>query len=102
AIEANRFQDTLFPCEMRSIKEHFQNLRARFSPDIIFTHCRNDLHQDHRVISECTWNTFRDHLIFEYEIPKYDGDLGSPNLFVPLDRSTCERKVKHILASFES
>ena len=101
-IEANRFPDTLFPSEMRGIKEHFQNLKARFSPDLIFTHFRNDLHQDHRVICECTWNTFRDHLILEYEIPKYDGDLGAPNLFVPLDRHTCARKVKHILATFKS
>jgi len=87
---------------MKEIKAYFQDLKLRFSPDVIFTHFRNDLHQDHRVISECTWNTFRDHLILEYEIPKYDGDFGSPNVFVPLSRSTCERKVKHILSAFES
>jgi LmbE family N-acetylglucosaminyl deacetylase len=101
-IETNAFEDTLFPSEIRAIKEHFQSLKTRFSPDLIFTHFRHDLHQDHRVISECTWNTFRDHLILEYEIPKYDGDLGSPNVFVPLDRSTCELKIRNILSAFES
>jgi LmbE family N-acetylglucosaminyl deacetylase len=101
-VETNGFEDTLFPSAMKEIKAYFQDLKLRFSPDVIFTHFRNDLHQDHRVISECTWNTFRDHLILEYEIPKYDGDFGSPNVFVPLSRSTCERKVKHILSAFES
>ena len=66
---------------------------ASFSPDVIFTHQRHDLHQDHRVTCELTWNTFRDHLILEYEIPKYDGDMGAPNLFVPLDESLCREKI---------
>ena len=72
------------------------------SPDLVLTHYREDLHQDHRLISELTWNTFRNHLILEYEIPKYDGDLGVPNFFVPLDESLCRRKVETILASFPS
>jgi LmbE family N-acetylglucosaminyl deacetylase len=68
----------------------------------VFTHYRGDLHQDHRLVAELTWNTFRDHLILEYEIPKFDGDLGSPNAFVPLDRSVCQRKIQTILGSFPS
>jgi len=72
------------------------------NPDIIFTHCRYDLHQDHRLISELTWNTFRDHLILEYEIVKYDGDLGSPNVFVHLSEEICARKSKLLIDSFKS
>jgi hypothetical protein len=72
------------------------------SPDLILTHCGRDLHQDHRLVSELTWNTFRDQLILEYEIPKYDGDLGAPNLFVSLDESVCRLKIDHILGSFPS
>ena len=101
-IETNRFTDSFFPSQSREIKEHFNELRQRFSPDLVFTHYRNDFHQDHRVISELTWNTFRNHLILDYEIPKYDGDLGAPGVFVHLDRSICERKVKHIVSSFRS
>jgi LmbE family N-acetylglucosaminyl deacetylase len=101
-VETNGFTDSFFPSQSKEIKEHFNELRKGFSPDVVFTHFRNDFHQDHRVISELTWNTFRDHLILEYEIPKYDGDLGAPNVFVPLDRSICERKVKYIVSSFPS
>jgi len=68
----------------------------------VFTHYGRDCHQDHRLISELTWNTFRDHLIFEYEIPKYDGDFGSPNAFVELDETICERKIRYIVESFKS
>src|SRR5262249_4130580 len=71
-------------------------------PDVVFTHYRCDLHQDHRVISDLTWQTFRDHLILEYEIPKYDGDLGKPNCFVHLAQVTCERKIQYLLKYFES
>ena len=72
------------------------------SPDLVLTHYRDDLHQDHRLISELTWNTFRDQLILEYEIPKYDGDLGAPNVFVPLDDPLCRRKIEMILTGFPS
>src|SRR5262249_1984835 len=71
-------------------------------PDLILTHYRNDLHQDHRVISELTWNTFRDHLILEYEIPKFDGDLGRPNVFVRLDESIAQKKAAYITESYKS
>ena len=96
------FKDGFFPFIGSAIKEYFEQLKQDFSPDLIFTHYRDDLHQDHRLISELTWNTFRDHLILEYEVPKYDGDLGSPNFFVHLDTSTSRRKIEHILRFFKT
>jgi LmbE family N-acetylglucosaminyl deacetylase len=84
------------------VKERFEQIKGEFSPDLIFTHYRDDLHQDHRLVSELTWNTFRDHVILEYEIPKYDGDFGAPNFFVPLDESTCRQKIDIILGAFQS
>jgi LmbE family N-acetylglucosaminyl deacetylase len=95
-------RDGFFPYVGAELKEHFEQLKAEFSPDLILTHYRNDLHQDHRLVSELTWNTFRNHLILEYEVPKYDGDFGSPNFFVPLDESTCHRKIDTILGAFQS
>lgn len=96
------FRGSFFPYSGRKIKEFFEVLKKRFSPDLVFTHYRNDLHQDHRVISELTWNTFRDHLILEYEIPKYDGDLGSPNFFVHLDKAHCQLKASLLIKHFKS
>ena len=84
------------------VKGVFEELKGIVSPDLIFTHNRKDAHQDHRLLSELTWNTFRDHLILEYEIPKYDGDLGRPNVFIPLETETCERKISYIWDSFAS
>src|ERR1019366_10187722 len=78
------FQDGFMPFSGGEVKAIFEELKGKVSPDVIFTHHRNDAHQDHRLIAQLTWNTFRDHLILEYEIPKYDGDLGQPNVFVPL------------------
>ena len=98
----HRLRDGFFPYVGAELKERFEQLKAEFSPDLILTHYRHDLHQDHRLISELTWNTFRDHLILEYEIPKYDGDFGSPNVFVQLDESTCRRKIDTILGAFQS
>lgn len=97
-----KYRDSFFPSFQAQIKGEFEKLKKDFEPDLILTHYRHDLHQDHRVICELTWNTFRSHLILEYEIPKYDGDLGAPNLFVGLDRETCERKAKYICESFAS
>jgi LmbE family N-acetylglucosaminyl deacetylase len=94
------FRDGYFPYDGAQIKEFFEELKSELSPDVIFTHQRNDLHQDHRVTCELTWNTFRDHLVLEYEIPKYDGDLGAPNLFVPLEASLCRAKIDHLLTHF--
>jgi LmbE family N-acetylglucosaminyl deacetylase len=101
-VQVRSFRDSYFPYEGKAIKEFFESIRTKFQPDLIFTHYRRDLHQDHRLISELTWNAFRDHLILEYEIPKYDGDLGSPNLFVGLDETLCKAKIHHILSSFRS
>jgi LmbE family N-acetylglucosaminyl deacetylase len=84
------------------VKAVFEELKQAFSPDLIFTHNRKDAHQDHRLIAELTWNTFRDHLILEYEIPKYDGDLGQPNFFVPLPPEIFQKKVRYIMEAFQS
>jgi LmbE family N-acetylglucosaminyl deacetylase len=100
-VVVKNFQESYFPYVGAKIKDFFEELKG-FSPDLIFTHYRSDLHQDHRVINELTWNAFRSHLIWEYEIPKYDGDLGSPNCFVPLDAETCEKKVKYITEVFKT
>jgi LmbE family N-acetylglucosaminyl deacetylase len=96
------FADGFFPYDGREIKSFFEELKRDFSPDVVLTHQRGDLHQDHRVSCELTWNTFRDHLILEYEVPKYDGDVGQPNLFVPLDESLCQRKIAHLMTHFAS
>lgn len=98
----HEYRDGYFPYIGTEIKETFQKLEKEFNPDLVFTHYRHDLHQDHRIVSELTWNSFRDHLILEYEIPKYDGDLGSPNAFVPLEPATCDRKIEYLLKSFKS
>jgi LmbE family N-acetylglucosaminyl deacetylase len=94
------FPDSVFPYAGKAIKRFFESLQRRCCPDLILTHYRSDLHQDHRMISELTWNTFRRNLIFEYEIPKYDGDLGAPNLFVHLSEPTCMQKIRTIVACF--
>lgn len=94
------FRDGFLPYQGAQVKEFFESLKADVTPDLVLTHWRQDLHQDHRLVSELTWNTFRDHLIWEYEIPKYDGDFGSPNLFVPIDAAICRRKVENLLSSF--
>lgn len=101
-VIVERFRDGFMPYEGTAVKEFFEQLAANVSPDLIFTHCRHDLHQDHRLVAELTWNTFRDHLILEYEIPKYDGDLGTPNVYVPLTRPLGRRKVDGIVANFRS
>lgn len=96
------FRESYLQFRGEEVKDFFESIKRRFSPDVVFTHYRHDLHQDHRVISEFTWNTFRNHLVLEYEIPKYDGDLGIPNTFVPLDSGTCQTKVKNLLAHFHT
>jgi len=101
-IVIKKFRDGFLPYEGATVKEAFEELKGMVAPDLVLTHHRNDLHQDHRLISELTWNTFRDHLILEYEVPKYDGDLGVPNFFVPLDEGLCRRKIETILTSFTS
>ncbi len=101
-IEVRSFRDGFFPYVGAEIKDLFEDLKTRVEPDLIFTHYGSDLHQDHRLLSELTWNTFRDHLILEYEIPKYDGGLGSPNVFVRLTAEESRRKIDLLLTEFPS
>jgi LmbE family N-acetylglucosaminyl deacetylase len=96
------FSDGFMPFAGHEVKAEFEELKRSISPDVIFTHNRKDAHQDHRLLAELTWNTFRDHLILEYEIPKYDGDLGQPGLFVPLPTEVYQKKIRYILDSFQS
>jgi LmbE family N-acetylglucosaminyl deacetylase len=99
-VEVLDFPDRLFPTVWQAIKDRCDALRSQFDPQLIFTHRRDDAHQDHRVIAELTWCTFRDHLIWEYEIPKYEGDLGAPNLFVPLSADMLRRKIAYLHEAF--
>lgn len=101
-VTVKNFQGSFFPFKGQAIKTFFESLKKGFSPDVIFTHYRHDLHQDHRIISDFTWNTWRDHLILEYEIPKYDGDLGVPNVFTPLDETIMGNKARILLDSFKT
>lgn len=96
------FRDGFLPWAGASVKEAFESLKGEADPDVVFTHYRDDLHQDHRLVNELTWNTFRDHLILEYEIPKWDGDLGQPNSFVALDEPGFGRKCEVLLESYPS
>ncbi len=96
----HNFKNSLFQAQGELIKKSFETLKRSVEPDIVFTHYREDRHQDHRFLSDLTWNTFRDHFILEYEIPKYDGDLGIPNLFVPLDETVCHWKAQHLCRIF--
>lgn len=96
------FRDGYYPYNGAEIKDYFEELKNQASPDLIFTHYRYDRHQDHRLIEELTWNTFRDHLILEYEIPKYDGDLGRPNYYVCLDEAMTSKKTDYLREAFAS
>jgi LmbE family N-acetylglucosaminyl deacetylase len=102
AVRVEGFTDGFFPYQGAEIKRVFEELKEDAAPDLIFTHHRDDRHQDHRHVSDATWQTFRDSLILEYEIPKYDGDLGTPNAFVHLDPATCERKIRYIVQSYRT
>ncbi len=95
------FRGSYFPYSGAALKDYFEGLK-QFAPDLILTHFRNDLHQDHRVTNDLTWNTFRDHLILEYEIPKFDGDLGVPNVFFSLTRAEMKRKCDILCECFPS
>jgi LmbE family N-acetylglucosaminyl deacetylase len=101
-VRLEHFRDGFFPYQGARIKAVFEALKRQVDPDIVLTHYRDDRHQDHRVLSDLTWNTFRDHLVLEYEIPKFDGDLGMPNCYLPLDRDTCARKIEFLLSAFGS
>jgi LmbE family N-acetylglucosaminyl deacetylase len=99
-VVVKSFRDGFLPYLGPPVKECFEELKKVFTPDVIFTHCRHDLHQDHRLVCELTWNTFRDHFILEYEIPKYDADLRSPNFFVPLSDTQARKKVNSLMRYF--
>jgi LmbE family N-acetylglucosaminyl deacetylase len=99
-VVVKSFRDGFLPHTGASVKECFEELKQSFSPDLIFTHFRHDLHQDHRLVCELTWNTFRNHLILEYEIPKYDADLSQPNFFVPLSEMIRRKKVDRLMRYF--
>ena len=101
-ISIRSYRDGFFPYLGAKIKQEFERIKRRINPSLIFTHYRHDLHQDHRLLNELTWNTFRNHLILEYEIPKYDGDLGSPNLFSSLDEATCRKKAGFLQQAFRT
>jgi LmbE family N-acetylglucosaminyl deacetylase len=101
-LRIESFRDGFFPHRGEEVKDWFEGLKASVDPTIIFTHTEHDRHQDHRLVAELTWNTFRRHLILEYEIPKYDGDLGSPNVFVPIDADVARRKAELIRKQFAS
>lgn len=101
-VRLHEFRDGYFPAEFAGVKDAFENLAREFQPDIVFTHTRDDRHQDHRVVSDLTWNTFRNQLILEYEVPKWDGDLGRPNFYVPVNRRAANSKAKAILEVFGS
>ena len=101
-IEVRSFRDGFFPQQGEAIKEWFESLKARVNPDVIFTHRRDDAHQDHRAVCDLTWNTFRDHCILEYEIPKWDGDVGQPNVYVAVFAAALQRKIDLLVAHFGS
>ena len=101
-VEIHQFRDGFFPYNGARIKDYFELLKSKVSPDLILTHYRHDLHQDHRLTCELTWNTFRDHLILEYEVPKWDGDLGSPNCYFTLEKPVYEKKVRYVMEYFPS
>lgn len=96
------FRDGFLSQRYSDVKDFFESLKEGPNPDIIFTHYQHDLHQDHRLLSELTWNTFRNHFILEYEIPKYDGDLGNPPCFIKLDENDVNQKVKNLMECYAS
>lgn len=101
-VDVHSFRDGFFPAQYAAIKEVFESLKKLPNPDLIFSHHRADLHQDHRVVAELTWNTFRNHLILEYEIPKYEGGLTTPSAYVALSRAQVERKVAILWGSYRT
>lgn len=101
-VGVHQLRDGRFPPSLSDVKGILESVRAEGSPDLVLTHYREDRHQDHRTVSDATWQTFRDHLVLEYEVPKWDGDLGRPNLYVPLSAAQLREKVEHLLAAFPS
>jgi LmbE family N-acetylglucosaminyl deacetylase len=101
-VEVMPFRDGFFPEQGDAIKSWFEELKGRTNPDLILTHRRNDAHQDHQQVSRLTWNTFRNHCILEYEIPKWDGDIGQPNVYIPVSSGSLQRKIDLLISHFGS
>jgi LmbE family N-acetylglucosaminyl deacetylase len=101
-VEVFGFRDGFFPGQFTEIKDAFESLKGLANPDLVFTHHAADLHQDHRIVAELTRNTFRDHLVLEYEVPKYDGGLTTPAMYIALSRTQAERKVRTLMQCYES
>ena len=101
-VVVKTFPESFFPSAWADIKNSFEEIKRAANPDVVLCHHRKDFHQDHRVVAELAWNTFRDHVILEYEIPKYEGDLATPNLYVPISRLVADRKVDLLLRHFAS
>ena len=102
AVKLFGFRDGFFPAQFGEIKDALERVAREFHPDLVLTHTRDDRHQDHRVLSDLTWNTFRRHLVLEYEVPKWDGDLGRPNCYVPLPAAVARRKARLLMQGFGS
>jgi LmbE family N-acetylglucosaminyl deacetylase len=101
-VLVKNFRGSFFPYQGAAIKRAFEEIKKAVQPDVVFTHYRDDRHQDHRTLSDLAWNTWRNHLILEYEIPKYDGDLGTPNFFVRLDEEVCRAKARYLCRFFQT
>lgn len=101
-IVIHEYRDGFLPFNASDVKESFEAIKHDFNPDVVFTHYRTDRHQDHRLVSDLTWNTWRNHQILEYEIPKYDGDLGIPNFYVPLEQKYIDKRNKILMEAFAS
>jgi len=101
-LQVADFRESYFPDCWAALKDAFEGIKHQCEPDLILTHSRDDRHQDHSMLSDLTWNTFRNHAILEYEIPKYDGDLGNPNVYVTLDDRLCREKITALLTHFRT
>jgi LmbE family N-acetylglucosaminyl deacetylase len=101
-LSTHTFKDGFFPASFGGLKEACESIAARVQPDVVITHARDDRHQDHRVLSDLAWNTFRRQVVLEYEVPKWDGDLGQPNCYISLSAATARRKVRALMKVFAS
>jgi LmbE family N-acetylglucosaminyl deacetylase len=101
-VRTEQFRESYLPYEAGPVKSYVQSLAAELDPDLVFVHHRDDLHQDHRLLADLCWNAFRDHAILEYEIPKYDGDLGRPNVFMEIDQAVKDRKLELLASAYPS